>query len=240
MVVFHFQPKSKKQYLLVMGILGLVMVPMLYALLFFRKEVKSLEAHDKVGVLYSRKQVAEAIVAAKESLAAIEKVHGPGSSRLLPTLDALIRMLLEQKQFTEASSWCDRALAIREKVHTDEPFRLLSTLNQRAELCLSQGSHDEAEPFCRRAVEIGSRVMGKVPPDLATSLHLLGRILIAQGKQGEAEAPLRRALSLRESAGHADVAAVVETLAIVCRKMGNVEEAKRLEERIVSLRSKQP
>jgi tetratricopeptide (TPR) repeat protein len=240
MVVSHFQPKSKKQYFLMMGILGLVMVSMLYAMFFFRKEVKSLEAHDQVGVLYARKKVPEAIAAAKETLVAMGKVHGPESSRLLPTLDALIRMLLEQKQFTEAEPWCDRALAIREKVYTDEPSRLLFTLNQRAELCLSQGSHDEAEPFCRRAVEIGSRVMGKVPPDLATSLHLLGRILIAQGKQGDAEAPLRRALSLRESAGHADVAAVVESLAIVCRKMGNVEEAKRLEERLVSLRSKRP
>ncbi len=78
---------------------------------------------------------------------------------------------------------------------------------------------------------------------MATSLNNLALLYDSQGKYAQAEPLYKQALAIKEKVlgpDHPDVAIVLENMVEFYKKIGEVDEAKRLEERVKGIRSRSP
>lgn len=241
-------PRSKKQYLLTLVLLGAVMFVLVRMLVNFHSYASSAGSKKEEYVeLYKHKRVPEAIAAAQRALAEAEQKNGPTSIRLGTLLDALARMLDEQKQFKEAEPYAARALDLREKAYGAEDPRILEALNRKAGIFLEEGRYEDAEPLCRRAVEIARRILGQIPDEVPTALHQQGLLLARQEKLVEAERLFRDAITYREqiltalkgAADYTTLAPLLESLSAVLKKTNREAEALKLDERAVRYREKE-
>ena len=119
-------------------------------------------------------------------------------------------------------------LAACEKVYGPEHPETASALNDLASEFASLNEYTNAEPLYRRALGIREKVLGPGHPDTEVSLCYLADILDLQGNYVEAESLYRRAFARSE------MVSALESLAVLLRKVGRVDEAVIYEQRAVA------
>ncbi len=117
-----------------------------------------------------------------------------------------------------------------------EDLRVSATLDHLAAALMPAGRHKEAEDALSRSIAIWEKNLGPHHPTysfVAERLQILAEALTAQAKYDEAEAALRRAWDiLQRTLGprHSDLAPLLETYAVLLRKMGRNDDADAIDQ----------
>jgi tetratricopeptide (TPR) repeat protein len=176
-----------------------------------------------------------------------EKALGPTATMLLYPLMNLAGNYMDQKKYAMAEPLYERLMRIQEGFYGRDSLELITPLNALATLYRAQGRLDEAEARLRRALRLWEKTEGPSHPGFATSLENVASLLMVQGRYAEAEPLYRRALGINEAAFengeptepryHA-LAASLDKSAALFRKTNRDAQARVLEERVASLRTK--
>ncbi|MFO0934235.1 MAG: CHAT domain-containing tetratricopeptide repeat protein [Planctomycetota bacterium] len=211
-------------------------------------EVERGAALQRAGVLDDQAQAlrvqgkpAEAIAAARQSLAIREEALGPDHPDVATSLNALAELLYERANSAEARPLLERALAIRERVLGRDHADLAPVLNNLATLLADAGEHAAARALYERALTIFERTAGTEHLFVGQCLNDLATLLRDQGAYAEAKPMLERALAIYEKVlgqGHPRVASVLSNLAGVLREQGAYAQAGPLFERALAIREK--
>ena len=140
---------------------------------------------------------------------------------------------LQQGRYAEAETMFRALLKKAEEDFGPEDPKVASAARNLAMLYCLQGKHADAEPLLHRSLAI----MEKADPEhIETSaiLEQLAGLCEVQGRYAATELILQRSLAIRERAlgpDHPRVANGLKQIAMVYKKNGKEDEAKRLEER---------
>ena len=103
-----------------------------------------------------------------------------------------------------------------------------------------QGRYSEAADIAKEALKVAEDTFGEGHPNVAISLNNLAYLYDCQGDHAQSGPLYRRALGILEKAlgpDHFRVGQVLSNMAERCRKMGNKDEADRLEARAAKIRA---
>jgi tetratricopeptide (TPR) repeat protein len=156
---------------------------------------------------------------------------------LTGTLSNLASRALNRGAVHEAERMFRRIEAMVEESYGPDCAWFPPSLLTFARVLIQQGKDQEAERRLKRVTDTVGSIEEWLYPDCQS---LLAKLYVRQGRLVEAEARYRQAVELLEKATRplpALLAAVLEDLAQVCRKTGQVPEAERLEHRAKEIRS---
>jgi tetratricopeptide (TPR) repeat protein len=128
----------------------------------------------------------------------------------------------------EAERLYGEAIAVAETMRADEPEASEMPLNGLAYLLRDTGRWVEAESVFRRVITDREARHGADDPELACTLSNCADVVLQRGQHEEAEQLLRRALGLSGRFPHCDSARMLQMLANLREKRGDLEEADRL------------
>jgi tetratricopeptide (TPR) repeat protein len=177
-------------------------------------------------------------------IAAEERLHPEGSSRLGLYLHHLAVVLLAQGELSDARARLERSLAVQQKVHGSEDHRsVAASLHMLASALRDQGDLDGARSLLERALVIKEKVYGTHShPSVAASLHSLAIVLHAQGDLPRARALLERSLEVKQefhnAQDHPDIAASLHELGRVLHTQGDQLGARKLLEQSLAILQK--
>ncbi len=222
---------------------------MLHRVLEQRKRLHgegSLEVADSLNVfgvyLLARGKLDESVDILKRSLAVREKHFGTNHPAVALSLHNLGAALLAQAKPVEAEEVLARALAIRRERLEPEHPEIAETMSNLGFAMAHQERIAEAEVLFRGAINLRRRVFGNSDPKAIDISYSLGRALFQQEKWAEAELVARDILRAhQESASpNPDMVAILNNLALVTARRGDLEEAKELIERAFAEQKRLP
>jgi tetratricopeptide (TPR) repeat protein len=162
-----------------------------------------------------------ATILLEKVLALRERVHGPESPSLVPTLERLSGLAYDSGEWGRCEALDRRVLALRLE-HVDEGHPDVAAARQNLALTLYRLDRAaEAEPLLRAAAAALERLDPPRQEALADALGYLAESLRAQGRYKEAEALFVRALEL----GPGDPSTVLSNLAGLHRDANRYGEA---------------
>jgi CHAT domain-containing protein/tetratricopeptide (TPR) repeat protein len=200
------------------------------------------ELNALAGRLLAEERYGEATSAARQALAAAEKLRGGDHPQVAASLNNLAILLEAQEKYGEAEALYRRALGIRERASGDENADVAASLGNLALLCATQGECAKAEAYQRRAVATWEKLQGGDHPQTAAGLELLSELCRLQGKYGAAEALQVRALRIRETVLgplHPDTAASLASRAALLTAIERHAEAASVSVRLCESRVRQ-
>lgn len=176
----------------------------------------------------------------KQALALQEKVFGPNSEYLVPTLFSITYFYYDRGKGPVAEAFAQRSLKICQ-LHfgTKHP----ATAYARSMLSLVydlEGRFPEAEHLARSALPIlESAAPSPDDPVIASTLNRLGLALDGERKWPEAEAAFTKALAMREKRSGAgpfeDLVSILHNLARLYGEEGKTHEASAFRQRADSI-----
>ncbi len=140
---------------------------------------------------------------------------------------------LQQGRYNEAEAMFRSLAKKAEEDFGAEDPKVASAIRSLALVYSLQGKYAVAEPLLYRSLAI----MEKADPEnieTSAALEQLARLYHTQGRYAATELILHRSLAIRERAlgpDHPEVAKVLKQIAVLYKKVGKKDEAKRLEER---------
>jgi tetratricopeptide (TPR) repeat protein len=247
-VIPHFQPKTKGQYMLMMGILAVLTVGSAVGAVIWRfsGEDKSRRSAviEKATTFHKRGMDDLAIEVLKASIQ-LEDQKGHGNDpALVHALDFLGALCQDRKRDAEAETAWRRALALRlRELGPDHP-EVLDTSDKLAAALREQKKFDEAEKLLKKTLSKREEYRGsKDDPGLLGSINRLTGLYIAQGRWTDAETQARRAIGI----GRATMGLVPPLLADSLSDLGTIltaqgrdEDAEPLLRRALAMREAVP
>lgn len=176
----------------------------------------------------------------KRALQIREKVLGKDDIDVALTLNNFAALYFQEKKYDIAENYYKRSLKILEsKLGRDNP-QLEATLANIAELYKQKGRYKEAGEFFNRVLAIKEQAEnGTQDPLYAKYINDLATVYFLQGEYSKAKPLFQKTLTLLEKAfgkDHPQIAVVLDNLIEVHKKLGNVEEIKKLTERVNQVR----
>lgn len=138
----------------------------------------------------SRGRFAEALLAAEDALALLEKRYGREDARLAPALNAIGGVYFRQARHKDVERYYERAAAVLEK--GGDPTDYAEGLANLAKLYLNSGRAKQSVPLYRRALAIYEKAFGE-DLRLRTWLIIVANAESYAGDHAEAYKLLRRA-----------------------------------------------
>jgi len=194
-----FQPKSKSQLFIIVGILLAAIVGMWAGGLAWLK-VKSASLPppviQKATVLFEERKYDEAAGLLTDTIQQIEKSHGADSMYLVKPSDLLATVYGAMRKNAEAEAVWRRAYEIRRKhLGPDHPETLGS--GDKLALCLiDEGKHADAEPLLKKSLSHREAYFGDDSESIMKSLNHMALLFLAQKKYAEAEPFASRAVKI--------------------------------------------
>jgi tetratricopeptide (TPR) repeat protein len=225
-VIPHFQPKTKRQYFVMMGVLILLTIGSAVGTVVWRfsGEDKSRRKAtiDKATRFHERQMDDAAIEVLKASIALEDQKGNANDPSLVHYLDFLASLCHDRKRDAEAEVAWRRALALRlRELGPDHP-EVLDTQDKLAASLRDQKKFDEAERLLKKALARREEYRGsKDDPGLLGSINRLAELYIAQEKWPDAEAQSRRAIGI----GRTTMGLVPPLLADSLRDLGTTLSA---------------
>lgn len=197
------------------------------------------ESTGSITALLRSGHYAEAERAARDSLAATERVHGAESREYAQSLDVLIKALrLGGKAGNpEALDLAQRSVRLKEKVYGQDDPELATSLGNLGVVYLERGAYPDARTNLTRALDIRTRVLGPGRPEVARILRLMAELERQEGNGAAAVERSRQALTImkaRLSPGDPEVADYVSALAGYLYNTGDYSHASTLYEEALS------
>jgi CHAT domain-containing protein/Tfp pilus assembly protein PilF len=171
---------------------------------------------------------AKALDCQQRAVALLERQFGPDHPRLAETVCQLGNIYTHLGDYAQAEIHLQRSLRLAQAA---DPAGLnaAETLSSLGVLYRKTGDFDQAEAMSKKALAIRERLLADDDPDLAMSLNNLAVLYQATGKYVEAEALLRRSKAIAEANGNVQfLAAVLNSLGLVCSIMHRMEEGEKL------------
>src|SRR5579859_934931 len=193
-------------------------------------------ALGKLGNAYGmRRDMTGAQEAFHREMTIIEKTQGPASPRMTDPLFYLGSIAAGTGNFTEAESYFSRALDINVKAFGESSSRTSESLRALAGMYMAQRQWEKAEPYLVRAVKAGEAAAG--PDDNLTLIPLWGLCDLYDrwGKPEKSQPCWHRATEIMEKQAGENSPQLAQSLANeagALRKMGRVDEAEKLEQRL--------
>jgi CHAT domain-containing protein/tetratricopeptide (TPR) repeat protein len=200
-------------------------------------------APSNVTYLIDAGRYDEALVSARERLAAIEAATGPDAPEVARAIGLVVK----------AGYWCSRpkdpdllalarrAVAIDERASGPGSLETAESLSGLAFILLARGDDDEVKGLCDRALAIREKAAGPESLEAATSHRCLGLVSEDRGDLQAALAENARALAIQEKdlgPDAPDVAATLNSLASVQRQLGDYPRAIESRTRCLAIREK--
>ncbi len=194
-----FQPKSKTQLFLVVGVLLTVIVgAWVGGLAWLRKKTGEMPAPfmQKSTALYEERRYDEAVALLTDSIAQIEKSQGAQSMYLVKPLDLLATVYDATKKQADAETQWRRAYDIRRKhLYPDHPEIIAS--GDKLGLCLiAEGKYADAEPLLKKSLAHREAYFGSDHKEIMRSLNNMAELHLAQKKYAEAQVFAERAVKI--------------------------------------------
>ncbi|HXX92524.1 MAG TPA: tetratricopeptide repeat protein, partial [Planctomycetota bacterium] len=247
-VVPHFQPKSMKQYVIMMAILVILAVGSLVASIVSRTssadKTRRSASLQKAKEYHKADKDPQAIEVLKSALAEEDRLGHAEDPSLVHVLDMLGELLLSEKRSAEAEAVWRRALALRLKSVGSEHPEVLDTSDKLASALKAEKKFPEAEGLLVKSLAKREEWReSKDDPVLLGSINRLAELYIAQERWGDAEKHARRAVAI----GRASMGLVPPALADSLRDLGTVlaaqakdAEAEPLLRRALAMREQAP
>jgi tetratricopeptide (TPR) repeat protein len=175
---------------------------------------------------------AQADSLARESVATLERIHGPRGHRETAASRRLLGDVLFQRgDYGEAESVLRRTLAEHRAVFGVDHEETAASIGLLGDVLNRQGEYEEAEKHLREGLRILGGTAGRETSRYATMAISLGTVLRSLGRYPETEALLREALQIQREVlpeDHPDVTRSMNELAMVLRHEGKFDEAESL------------
>lgn len=190
----------------------------------------------------------------KRSRKVAEALLGEEHPCVALVLSGMGEMYTAQQRYSRAGKLLERAREILERTQGPSHPDYATCLVRLGDLKFSrreasrrlaraeEGSAEEVEDCYRRALVARQSRLGADHPESAHILRKIAHLEVSRKHHDRAEDQLRRALSIYlESYGpyHLEVANCLDECAVLMRKLGRLEEARRLDERCATVRTRQ-
>lgn len=194
-----FQPKSKKQLFIIVGLLLAAIVGLWIGGISYLKKASAgmpPPVIQKARNLFDEKKHDEAIALLSDAIRQIEKARGPEDTSLVKHFDLLATIYTDTARPALAEPLWRRSLEIRRKhLGADHPESIGT--GDKLGLCyVAQGKFGDAEPLLRRSLAHREGYYGTDDPGIMTSLNNMAKLFLAQKKYAEAEAFASRAVKI--------------------------------------------
>ena len=175
----------------------------------------------------------EALQAAEEALAILEKRYGAADRRLAPALKAIGAVHFRQARHKDVDAYYERAAALLEK---GDPVAYANSLTDLGKLYINSGRAKQAVPLYRRALAVYEKAYGE-DGRLQTWLINVANAESFAGNFAEAHGLLRRADAIAAKEGPVARASVDMWVAEVFLRERRYDEAAALQRVVIALYS---
>lgn len=192
-----FQPKSGKQYAIMMGVLVAIMVGLIAVTLVLKSRVPAVPpVIQKARNLMDERKYDEAAALLVPVIAQIEKDGGPGDARLVKHFDLLAQIYEEQDKHAEAEGLWRRTLQIRAKLLDKDHPEVIGSGDRLAMSLIALKKYPEAETLLKKSLAHRETAFSPDDPRIMPSLNRLAELYVAQGNFAEAEKAAGRAVAI--------------------------------------------
>ena len=197
-----FQPKSKNQLFVIIGLLVAAIIgAWIVGIWYLKKATAAMPPPviQKARNLFEERKHDEAIALLTDAIRQIEKARSPEDTALVKHFDLLATIYGETDRQAQAEPYWRRSLEIRRKhLGPDHPESIGT--GDKLGLCLvAQAKFGDAEPLLRKSLAHREGYYGAEDPGIMSSLNHMARLFLAQKKHAEAEAFAGRAVKIGRS-----------------------------------------
>ena len=183
------------------------------------------------GVYSSLGLYGDAVTLQRDSLASLEKLHGPNHPEVVAAMTALGATLREQGQYAEALRVLTDALKTQRSLSGNSGLALAPILLELGRLAEYSGELKRAREYYERSIELyGKHGLGR-KSEMASAMNDLAGLSLQQGDYPGAAKLYRSALAIDKSAlgvDHPQVALHIQSLALTLQHQGLLQEAEPL------------
>lgn len=191
------QPKSKKQFVVYIAVLGGLLVACVIIMIWFATRVPSVPpVIQKSRNLFEERKYDEAIALLQPVIEGIEKSRGAEDPTLVKHFDLLAQIYEAMGRYADAEPLWRRSLQIRSKhLGADHP-EVIGSGDKLAMSLLAQKKYPEAETFLKKSMAHREIAFGPDDSRIMPSLNRLAELYVAQGKFAEAESFAKRSVAI--------------------------------------------
>jgi tetratricopeptide (TPR) repeat protein len=197
-----FQPKSRKQLLMVVGgAIAVIVVSWIYGLAYIRRLTLATPPPviQKARNLLEDRKHDEAVAVLLPAIQEIERTRGPEDTYLVKHFDLLATIYQAMKREADAEPLWRRSYEIRRKNLGPEHPESIGSGDKLALSLLAQGKYAEAEPILRKSLAHREGYYGTDDAGVMPSLNHLAELFLAQKKYAEALPFADRAMKIGRS-----------------------------------------
>lgn len=198
-----FQPKSKSQLFVIVGLLVAAIAGAWIVGIYFLKRATSAmppPVIQKARNLFEEKKHDEAVALLKGAIEQIEKARGPEDTALVKHCDLLATIYDDTGRRAEAEPLWRRSYEIRRKHLGPDHPESIGSGDKLAMSQIAQGKYPEAEQLLRKSLAHREKYHESTEdPNLLPSLNRMSELYLAQKKYAEAEPFAARAVKIGRS-----------------------------------------
>ena len=183
------------------------------------------------GVYSSLGLYGDAVTLQRDSLASLEKLHGPKHAEVVTAMSALGATLREQGQYAEAQRILTDALNTQRSLSGNSGLELAPILLELGRLAEYSGEFKRAREYYERSIQLYGKHGLERTPQMASALNDLAGVLLQRGDYPGAAKLYRSALDIDKTAlgkDHPQVALHIQSLAFTLQRQGLLQEAEPL------------
>jgi tetratricopeptide (TPR) repeat protein len=237
------QPKSPKQYFVMMGILGGLLVTSVFFMIWFSMRTPAVPpVIQKARNLLEEHKYEEATALLLPVIQQIETTRGAEDTTLVKHFDLLAQIYEAQGKPADAEPLWRRSLHIRAKnLGSDHP-EVIGSEDKLAMCLIPLKKFPEAETLLKKSLAHREKAFEPDDPKLMPSLNRLAELYVAEGKFAEAEAAARRAVTIASATIGLQPTSVADSkrwLGAALAAQGRLDDAIPLYEAALPMKKKQ-
>lgn len=191
------QPRSTRQYLIYMGILGGLLVFCVGIMIWFSLRVPAVPpVIQKSRDLLEERKYADAVALLVPVVQEIERTRGPEDPTLVKHFDILAQVYEAMGNYADAEPLWRRSMQIRAKTFGSDHQEVIGSGDRLAMSLLAQKKYPEAETLLKKSLAHREKAFEGEEMKLMPSLNRLAELYVAEGKFAEAEAYAKRAVQI--------------------------------------------
>jgi tetratricopeptide (TPR) repeat protein len=191
------QPKTRKQFVLTMSLLAILLLTCIGIMVWFATRVPSVPpVIQKSRNLFEERKYDEAIALLLPVIQEIEKTRGAEDTTLVKHFDLLAQIYEATGKHAEAEPLWRRSMQIRSRHLGPEHPEVIGSGDKLAMSLLQQKKFPEAETLLKKSLAHREGAFGPDDSRLMPSLNRLSELYVGQGKFVEAEPFAKRAVQI--------------------------------------------
>ncbi|HLY75868.1 MAG TPA: tetratricopeptide repeat protein [Planctomycetota bacterium] len=191
------QPKTKKQFVLTMSVLAVLLLTSVGIMVWFATRVPAVPpVIQKSRNLFEDRKYDEAIALLLPVIQEIEKTRSAEDPTLVKHFDLLAQIYEATGKHAQAEPLWRRSMQIRSKALGAEHPEVIGSGDKLAMSLVAQKKFPEAEALLKKSLSHREGAFGPDDSRLMPSLNRLAELYVAEGKFSEAESHAKRAVEI--------------------------------------------